>query len=94
MENKLTKGRQRVDMKKRESQKDLYATFSKRRSGIFKKVTEMCILCDIDIAIIIFSPTGKPFSFIHPTIESFTRRFQNEDNDNVLAIADFHRTKS
>ena len=38
-------------------------TFSKRRRGIFKKADELSVLCDADVALIIFSATGKLFEF-------------------------------
>lgn len=38
-------------------------TFSKRRRGIFKKAGELSVLCDADVALIIFSATGKLFEF-------------------------------
>lgn len=34
-------------------------TFSKRRSGLIKKAYELSVLCDIDVALIMFSPSGK-----------------------------------
>jgi len=50
-------------------------TFSKRRSGLFKKASELCTLCGVEIAIVVFSPAGKVFSFGHPKVESVTDRF-------------------
>ncbi|KAL3527791.1 hypothetical protein ACH5RR_012447 [Cinchona calisaya] len=34
-------------------------TFSKRRNGILKKAYELAVLCDIDIALIMISPSGR-----------------------------------
>ncbi|QCD91890.1 MADS-box transcription factor [Vigna unguiculata] len=47
----------------------LQVTFSKRRSGLFKKASELCTLCGVEIAIIVFSPADKAFSFGHPRVE-------------------------
>ncbi|KAF8031094.1 hypothetical protein BT93_D0322 [Corymbia citriodora subsp. variegata] len=54
-------------------------TFSKRRTGLFKKANELAILCAVQIAIIVFSPGGKPFSFGHPNVESVIHRFLNQE---------------
>ncbi|KAF3434538.1 hypothetical protein FNV43_RR21623 [Rhamnella rubrinervis] len=54
---------------------NLQVTFSKRRSGIFKKASELCTLCGVEIAIVVFSPAKKPFSFGHPEVESIINRF-------------------
>lgn len=52
-------------------------TFSKRRSGLFKKANELATLCAARVAIIVFSPGGKPFSFGHPTVDSVVSQFSN-----------------
>ncbi|KZV31691.1 hypothetical protein F511_00495 [Dorcoceras hygrometricum] len=72
-----TRGRQRIPMQLIQNQDDLYATFSKRRLGIYKKATELCTLCDVDIGIILFSPTDVPYSFFHPRMESVVSRSMN-----------------
>ncbi|KAD7477342.1 hypothetical protein E3N88_00478 [Mikania micrantha] len=53
---KKSKGRQKIQMARMEKESNLLVTFSKRRSGLFKKASELCILCGLDIAIIAFSP--------------------------------------
>ncbi|PHU07804.1 Agamous-like MADS-box protein AGL61 [Capsicum chinense] len=79
MENKKGKGRQKIPMKKIEKQDDRYVTFSKRRSGLYKKASELVKECDVDIGMIFFSPTGNPFAFFHPTVDAVVSRFQNPD---------------
>ncbi|ESQ30868.1 hypothetical protein EUTSA_v10012100mg, partial [Eutrema salsugineum] len=54
-------------------------TFSKRRSGLFKKVSELCTLCDAEVAIIVHSPSQKVFSFGHPNVETVIDRFKNNN---------------
>ncbi|KAK4343533.1 hypothetical protein RND71_036627 [Anisodus tanguticus] len=79
MENTKNKGRRKIPMKKIEKQGDRYSTFSKRRTGLYKKASELITKCDVDIGVTIFSPTGKPFSFFHPTTDAIIYRFQNPD---------------
>jgi hypothetical protein len=61
------KGRQRIQMKKMSNESNMLVTFSKRRSGLFKKASELCTLCGVDVALVVFSPSEKAFSFGHPT---------------------------
>ncbi|KAH7837976.1 hypothetical protein Vadar_020324 [Vaccinium darrowii] len=89
--NKKTKGRQRIDTsKRREREKDHHITFSKCRTGLYKKGSELCTLCGTQLAILIFSPSGKPFSFANPNIEVIARRVlennprSNENSDGVM----------
>ncbi|KAL4197880.1 hypothetical protein AMTRI_Chr04g190520 [Amborella trichopoda] len=53
-------GRVKLKIKKLENTNGRQVTYSKRRAGILKKARELSILCDIDIALLMFSPTGKP----------------------------------
>ncbi|BBN69862.1 AGAMOUS-like 62 [Prunus dulcis] len=54
-----SKGRQKVEMVKMANESNLQVTFSKRRSGLFKKASELCTLCGAEVAIIVFSPGRK-----------------------------------
>ncbi|KAJ4841037.1 hypothetical protein Tsubulata_009373 [Turnera subulata] len=56
-------GRVKLKIKRLESSSNRQVTYSKRRSGILKKAKELSILCDIDIVLLMFSPTGKPTLF-------------------------------
>uniref|UniRef100_A0A2P2MUS5 Agamous-like MADS-box protein AGL65 isoform X1 n=1 Tax=Rhizophora mucronata TaxID=61149 RepID=A0A2P2MUS5_RHIMU len=56
-------GRVKLKIKRLESTSNRQVTYSKRRSGILKKARELSILCDIDIILLMFSPTGKPTLF-------------------------------
>ncbi|XP_052179645.1 agamous-like MADS-box protein AGL65 [Diospyros lotus] len=51
-------GRVKLKIKKLESVSNRQVTYSKRRNGILKKAKELSILCDIDIILLMFSPTG------------------------------------
>ncbi|KAK9062830.1 hypothetical protein SSX86_020020 [Deinandra increscens subsp. villosa] len=72
---KKSKGRQKIQMVRMEKESNLLVTFSKRRSGLFKKASELCILCGVEIAIVVFSPGKKVFSFGHPSVETIVDRF-------------------
>ncbi|XP_010258315.1 PREDICTED: agamous-like MADS-box protein AGL65 isoform X2 [Nelumbo nucifera] len=53
-------GRVKLKIKRLENTSGRQITYSKRRTGILKKARELSILCDIDIALLMFSPSGKP----------------------------------
>ncbi|KAB2065878.1 hypothetical protein ES319_A09G121100v1 [Gossypium barbadense] len=76
-------GRQKITMKKIAKKNNLQVTFSKRRAELFKKASELCTLCGVDIAIIVFSPAGKVFSFGHPNVESAVHRFLTRNTSSV-----------
>ncbi|XP_024970302.1 MADS-box protein SVP-like [Cynara cardunculus var. scolymus] len=55
--------RQKTQIRKIENLAARQVTFSKRRRGLFKKAQELSTLCDVDIALIVFSATGKLFQY-------------------------------
>ncbi|MBA0577821.1 hypothetical protein Golob_024824, partial [Gossypium lobatum] len=75
--SKKTRGKQKIEIKIIENEDDRLISFSKRRFGIYKKISELSTLCGCEILFIIFSPKGKPYSFAHPSIEAVTKRFLN-----------------
>lgn len=56
-------GRGKIEIKKIENASSRQVTFSKRRAGLLKKAHELAVLCDAEVAVIIFSNTGKLFEF-------------------------------
>lgn len=56
-------GRGRVQLKRIENKINRQVTFSKRRNGLFKKAHEISVLCDAEVALIVFSHKGKLFEY-------------------------------
>ncbi|KAK8517406.1 hypothetical protein V6N12_016258 [Hibiscus sabdariffa] len=55
--------REKIQIRKIDNSTARQVTFAKRRRGLFKKAEELAILCDADVALIIFSSTGKLFEY-------------------------------
>ncbi|KAH0662018.1 hypothetical protein KY284_026949 [Solanum tuberosum] len=55
--------RGKVEMKRIENATSRQVTFSKRRNGVMKKAYELSVLCDAQVALIIFSQKGRLFQF-------------------------------
>ncbi|KAH9721635.1 Agamous-like MADS-box protein AGL19 [Citrus sinensis] len=55
--------RGKTQMKRIENATSRQVTFSKRRNGLLKKAFELSVLCDAEVALIIFSPRGKLYEF-------------------------------
>lgn len=56
-------GRGKIEIKKIENINSRQVTFSKRRAGLLKKAKELSILCDAEVAVIVFSSTGRLYEF-------------------------------
>ncbi|XP_057730946.1 agamous-like MADS-box protein AGL104 [Arachis stenosperma] len=60
-------GRVKVPIKKIENITNRQIIFSKRKNGLIKKAYELSVLCDVDVALITFSPSGRPALFSSST---------------------------
>ncbi|KAL4577319.1 hypothetical protein LXL04_013426 [Taraxacum kok-saghyz] len=70
-------GRGRVQLKRIENKISRQVTFSKRRTGLLKKAHEISVLCDADVALIVFSTKGKLFEYAtHSSMETILERYE------------------
>ncbi|XVE51582.1 hypothetical protein DITRI_Ditri02bG0053100 [Diplodiscus trichospermus] len=81
-------GRRKIEMEMVKDKGLRQVTFSKRRLGMFKKADELATLCGAQVAIIVFSPGGKPYSFGHPSVESVAQRFLDQEATPNVSIPD------
>ncbi|KAL5773704.1 hypothetical protein ACOSQ2_013628 [Xanthoceras sorbifolium] len=91
---KQTRGKQAIDIKKIENEKERMITFSKRKSGIYKKASELATLTGAQVGVLVFSQSGKPYSFGHPSIEAISNRFLGVNqpvNDNTHSLVEAHK---
>ena len=97
MVKKQSKGGQKIEIEKIPKKNLLQVTFSKRRSGFFKKASELCTLCGANVAIIVFSSAGKVFSFGHQDVKTIVNRFftcNPQPESNILHLIEAHRNAS
>ncbi|KAL5791515.1 hypothetical protein ACOSP7_000109 [Xanthoceras sorbifolium] len=72
-------GRGKVELKRIENQTSRQVTFSKRKNGILKKAYELSLLCDAEVAMIIFSSSGKVYQFAtDDEMDRIIARYRNE----------------
>ncbi|KAG7573593.1 Transcription factor MADS-box [Arabidopsis suecica] len=74
-------GRRKIKMEMVQDMNTRQVTFSKRRTGLFKKASELATLCNAELGIVVFSPGGKPFSYGKPNLDSVAERFMREYDD-------------
>ncbi|KAL3812949.1 hypothetical protein ACJIZ3_014217 [Penstemon smallii] len=74
--SKKTMGREKIEIAKIKIKTRLQVAFSKRRSGLFRKASELSLLCGAKIAILVQSPAGKIFTFGNPSVDSVLNHFQ------------------
>ncbi|KAI5655226.1 hypothetical protein M9H77_32413 [Catharanthus roseus] len=71
-------GRVKLQIKRIENTTNRQVTFSKRRNGLIKKAYELSVLCDVDVALLMFSPSGRLSFFSRKrSVEEIVERYVN-----------------
>nr|AAK21250.1 MADS-box transcription factor FBP13 [Petunia x hybrida] len=68
--------REKIKIKKIDNITARQVTFSKRRRGLMKKAAELSVLCDAEVALIIFSATGKLFEYASSSMEDILGKYK------------------
>nr|QGV23785.1 SEPALLATA3-like MADS-box protein [Freesia hybrid cultivar]BBP94870.1 SEPALLATA3-like MADS-box protein [Freesia hybrid cultivar] len=81
-------GRGRVELKRIENKINRQVTFAKRRNGLLKKAYELSVLCDAEVALIVFSNRGKLYEFcssssIMKTLERYQKSSYGPPDNSV-----------
>ncbi|CAD5334636.1 unnamed protein product [Arabidopsis thaliana] len=72
--------RGKIEIKKIENVTSRQVTFSKRRSGLFKKAHELSVLCDAQVAAIVFSQSGRLHEYSSSQMEKIIERYGKFSN--------------
>uniref|UniRef100_A0A0E0K838 MADS-box domain-containing protein n=1 Tax=Oryza punctata TaxID=4537 RepID=A0A0E0K838_ORYPU len=70
-------------MKRIENPTSRQVTFSKRRNGLLKKAFELSVLCDAEVALIVFSPRGKLYEFASASTQKTIERYRTYTKENI-----------
>ncbi|PHT40742.1 MADS-box transcription factor 23 [Capsicum baccatum] len=83
---KKTQGRRKIAIKPINSQNSRHVTFSKRRLGLFKKASELCILTAEEIVILVQSLKCQClFTFGHPSADAVIDRYVTGISSSLLS---------
>ncbi|CAL5093481.1 unnamed protein product [Urochloa decumbens] len=73
----MGRGRGKVEVRRIENSVSRQVTFSKRRRGLAKKARELAVLCDADVAMLVFSDKGRLHHFAaHASMERILGRYE------------------
>nr|AFV74900.1 PISTILLATA-like protein [Balanophora laxiflora] len=73
-------GRGKIEIEIIENSSSRQTTYTKRRNGLIKKATEISVLCDVEVALVIFSSTNVMHDYCsHPgKIVDILDKYQNK----------------
>ncbi|KAL6627234.1 hypothetical protein ACP70R_030960 [Stipagrostis hirtigluma subsp. patula] len=84
-------GRGKIEIKRIENTTNRQVTFCKRRNGLLKKAYELSVLCDAEVALIVFSSRGRLYEyannsfFVKATIERYKKANSDTSNSGTVA---------
>ncbi|XP_029124840.1 agamous-like MADS-box protein AGL11 isoform X3 [Cajanus cajan] len=74
-------GRGKIEIKRIENTTNRQVTFCKRRNGLLKKAYELSVLCDAEVALIVFSSRGRLYEYSNNNIRSTIERYKKASSD-------------
>ncbi|EYU22763.1 hypothetical protein MIMGU_mgv1a013047mg [Erythranthe guttata] len=74
-------GRGKIEIKRIENNTNRQVTFCKRRNGLLKKAYELSVLCDAEVALIVFSSRGRVYEYANNNIRSTIDRYKKSSAD-------------
>uniref|UniRef100_A0A0D9UY07 MADS-box domain-containing protein n=1 Tax=Leersia perrieri TaxID=77586 RepID=A0A0D9UY07_9ORYZ len=83
-------GRGKIEIKRIENTTNRQVTFCKRRNGLLKKAYELSVLCDAEVALIVFSSRGRLYEYANNSVKSTVERYKkaNSDTSNSGTVAE------
>ncbi|KAF3657214.1 Floral homeotic protein AGAMOUS [Capsicum annuum] len=69
-------GRGKIEIKRIENNTNRQVTFCKRRNGLLKKAYELSVLCEAEIALIVFSTRGRVYEYSNNNIKATIERYK------------------
>nr|TKS06964.1 CUM10 family protein [Populus alba] len=85
-------GRGKIEIKRIENTTNRQVTFCKRRNGLLKKAYELSVLCDAEVALIVFSSRGRLYEYANNNIRSTIDRYKkaSSDGSNASSITEIN----
>ncbi|KAK1356832.1 MADS-box transcription factor [Heracleum sosnowskyi] len=81
-DSRMGTGKKKIEIKIKEKEQDRLVAFSKRRKGLYKKAHQLHSLSGAQVAILVFSPAGKPYIYGVPCFDDVVDKFYDHDQGN------------
>ncbi|XP_021898389.1 agamous-like MADS-box protein AGL1 isoform X2 [Carica papaya] len=78
-QKKMARGK--IEIKRIENTTNRQVTFCKRRNGLLKKAYELSVLCDAEVALIVFSSRGRLYEYANNSVKATIERYKKACSD-------------
>ncbi|ESN98162.1 hypothetical protein HELRODRAFT_84874 [Helobdella robusta] len=73
-------GRKKIKISQITDERNRQVTFTKRKFGLMKKAYELSVLCDCEIALIVFNSANKLFQFASSDMDKVLLKYTEHNN--------------
>nr|AAS45689.1 AGAMOUS-like protein [Saruma henryi] len=82
-------GRGKIEIKRIENTTNRQVTFCKRRNGLLKKAYELSVLCEAEVALIVFSSRGRLYEYANNSVRTTIDRYKKaSDSSNPASVSE------
>nr|ALF08432.1 AGAMOUS-like protein 1 [Thalictrum thalictroides] len=74
-------GRGKIEIKRIENTTNRQVTFCKRRNGLLRKAYELSVLCEAEVALIVFSSRGRLYEYSNNSVKKTIERYKKASTD-------------
>uniref|UniRef100_A0A8C2Z6L4 Myocyte enhancer factor 2aa n=1 Tax=Cyclopterus lumpus TaxID=8103 RepID=A0A8C2Z6L4_CYCLU len=74
-------GRKKIQITRIMDERNRQVTFTKRKFGLMKKAYELSVLCDCEIALIIFNSSNKLFQYASTDMDKVLLKYTEYNED-------------
>ena len=89
-------GRKKIQISRITDERNRQVTFNKRKFGVMKKAYELSVLCDCEIALIIFSSSNKLYQYASTDMDKVLLKYteynephESLTNKNIIEVSFF-----
>nr|AAB25101.1 promotes sex organ development [Antirrhinum majus]BAI68391.1 PLENA protein [Antirrhinum majus] len=80
-------GRGKIEIKRIENITNRQVTFCKRRNGLLKKAYELSVLCDAEVALVVFSSRGRLYEYANNSVRATIERYKKASADSSNSVS-------
>jgi hypothetical protein len=81
-------GRKKIDIRRIDDVRVRKVTFNKRKAGLVKKAMELSLLCDCEVALVVFTSENKLYKYASDDLDKIVRKVSQKSGKDTGAVTE------
>lgn len=81
-------GRKKIDIRRIDDVRVRKVTFNKRKAGLLKKAMELSLLCDCEVALVVFTSENKLYKYASDDLEKVVRKCGQQSGTGASSLTE------